>query len=126
LSKPFSYPVLLARLRALIRRGSSANTSVLSVGDLRMDVVAHRCWRGDTPISLTSKEFALLEYLAHRPGTMVTKSELLRHVWSDDRFDPNVVEVYVGYLRRKVDTPFGCRSIQTVRGSGYRLVATSR
>jgi DNA-binding response OmpR family regulator len=123
LSKPFSYPVLLARLRALIRRGSSPNSAVLAVGDLRVDLVTHHCWRGEVAIALTSKEFALLEFLAHRPGALVTKEELLRHVWNDDRFDPNVVEVYIGYLRRKIDTPFGCRSIETVRGSGYRLVA---
>ena len=123
LSKPFSYPVLLARLRALIRRGSSPQSAVLVVGDLRIDVATHECWRGEVPVELTPKEFALIEFLAHHPGAVLTKAELLRHVWDDDRFNGNVVEVYVGYLRRKIDVPFGRTSIETVRGSGYRLVA---
>jgi two-component system OmpR family response regulator len=123
LAKPFSYPLLLARLRALIRRGSTRQTATFTVGDLRLDISAHRCWRGDEAVDLTPKEFALLAYLAHREGEAVTKPELLHHVWDDDAIDTNVVEVYVGYLRRKIDTPFGRTSLETVRGSGYRLVA---
>jgi two-component system, OmpR family, response regulator len=123
LSKPFSYPVLLARLRALIRRGSSPQSALLVVGDLRIDVSTHECWRGEVRVELTPKEFALIEFLAHHAGVVVTKAELLRHVWDDERLDGNVVEVYIGYLRRKIDAPFGRSSIETVRGSGYRLVA---
>jgi len=123
LSKPFSYQVLLARLRALIRRGSSARSAVLVVGDLRIDVAAHQCRRGDVLVELTSKEFELLAFLAHHHGTVVSKDDLLRHVWNDDRFDTNIVEVYIGYLRRKIDAPFDLVSIETVRGVGYRLVA---
>ncbi|MEO5899785.1 MAG: response regulator transcription factor [Ilumatobacteraceae bacterium] len=122
LAKPFSYPLLLARLRALIRRGSSRHTNVINVGDLRIDVAAHRCWRGDTVITLTAREEALLLYLAHRAGEVVSKSDLVRHVWLDEETDPNVAEVYVGYLRRKIDAPFERASIETVRGRGYRLV----
>jgi DNA-binding response OmpR family regulator len=122
LSKPFSYPILLARLRALIRRGSTMRTSILSAGDLQIDVSAHRCTRGETEIELTPKEFELMAYLLLHAGRLVTKQELLRHVWSDDdTFDTNIVEVYVGYLRRKIDVPFGRTSIETVRGHGYRL-----
>ena len=123
LSKPFSYPVLLARLRALIRRGSAQRSSVLVAGDLRVDLVAHRCWRGDTEITLTPREFALVAYLALHVGELITKQDLLRHVWGDEDSDANVVEVYIGYLRRKIDAPFGRTSIETVRGGGYRLVA---
>jgi DNA-binding response OmpR family regulator len=122
LSKPFSYPILLARLRALIRRGSTMQTSILSAGDLQIDVVAHRCTRGGTDIELTPKEFDLVAYLLLHAGKLVTKQELLRHVWSDDdTFDTNIVEVYIGYLRRKIDIPFGRSAIETVRGHGYRL-----
>lgn len=124
LSKPFSYPVLLARLRALIRRGGSPQGAVIVHGDLRLDTKEHRCWRGEEEISLTRRELALLTYLLHRPGQAVSKAELLDHVWnqSDDR-DPNVVEVYVGYLRRKLDQPDGISHIETVRSFGYRLAA---
>ena len=122
LSKPFSYPILLARLRALIRRGSTFQTSILSAGDLQVDVVAHRCTRGEREIELTPKEFDLIAYLLLHAGTLVSKQELLRHVWSDDdTFDTNIVEVYIGYLRKKIDIPFGRSSIETVRGHGYRL-----
>ena len=121
LGKPFSYPLLLARIRALIRRSSSRLSSVVEVGDLRVDVSAHRCWRGDVEIELTAREDALLEYLAHRAGDVVGKAELLRHVWPDEDTDVNAVEVYIGYLRRKIDTPFGRTTIETVRGRGYRL-----
>ncbi len=125
LSKPFSYPVLLARLRALIRRGSTAQSAVFTIGDLSIDMSKHRCCRGEHEVELTAKEFALLAYLAHCEGRVVTRDDLLFHVWDGmDGFSTNVVEVYIGYLRRKIDSPFGRSSIQTVRGSGYRLVAS--
>ena len=122
LSKPFSYPVLLARLRALIRRGGSSQGAVLAHGDIRLDTREHRCWRGDEEVSLTAREFALLDYLLHREGEPVSKAELLQHVWdpSDER-DANVVEVYIGYLRRKLDRPGEPSHIDTVRSAGYRL-----
>jgi DNA-binding response OmpR family regulator len=122
LTKPFSYPVLLARLRALVRRGSTRQTSVVEAGDLRVDLAAHACWRGEHEVELTVREFGLLAYLLLHAGAVVSKQELLRHVWDDGTdFETNVVEVYVGYLRRKIDAPFGRSSIQTVRGRGYRL-----
>jgi two-component system OmpR family response regulator len=122
LSKPFSYPVLVARLRALLRRGARQRPAVLAVGDLRLDPAARTCQRGDTLIPLTTREFALLEFLARRCGEVVTKADLLAHVWEAGvDGDPNLVEVYVGYLRRKIDTPFGLATIHTVRGAGYRL-----
>ena len=122
LSKPFSYPVLLARIRALIRRGGAAHGAVLVHGDLRLDTSEHRCWRAGEEVPLTRREFALLTYLLHRPGQAVSKAELLDHVWDPvaDR-DPNVVEVYVGYLRRKLDVPAEPSHIETVRSFGYRL-----
>ncbi|HEY3810394.1 MAG TPA: response regulator transcription factor [Acidimicrobiales bacterium] len=122
LSKPFSYPVLLARLRALIRRGGSAQGAVLSHGDIRLDTREHRCWRAGEQVALTAREFALLTYLLHRRDEPVPKADLLQHVWdpSDER-DANVVEVYVGYLRRKLDRPGEPSHIDTVRSAGYRL-----
>jgi two-component system OmpR family response regulator len=122
LTKPFSYVVLLARLRALLRRGAAARPPVLSAGDLRVDPAAHRCFRGDVEIHLTPREFAVLEFLMRHAGEAVTKQAVLEHVW-DAGFegDANVVEVYVSYLRRKVDAPFGRAAIETVRGVGYRL-----
>ena len=124
LAKPFSYPVLLARLRALIRRSAGRADPVLAVGDLRLDTTSHQCWRADTAIELTAREFALLEYLALRAGAVVSKTELIDHVWDQARdHDLNVVEVYVGYLRRKIDAPFAEPLLHTVRGSGYRLAA---
>jgi two-component system OmpR family response regulator len=123
LSKPFSFVVLLARLRALIRRGAPPRPNVLTVGDLSLDPAARRVHRGDTEIRLTAREFALLEFLVRKDGDVASKSEILDHVWGIDfAGDPNVVEVYVGYLRRKIDQPFGVETIQTVRGAGYRLV----
>jgi DNA-binding response OmpR family regulator len=121
LGKPFSYPLLLARLRALIRRSSARASSVVVIDDLRLDLAAHRCHRGDVEIELTPREDALLGYLAHRAGHVVSKAELLRHVWPDEDTDANAVEVYIGYLRRKIDAPFGRSTIETVRGRGYRL-----
>jgi DNA-binding response OmpR family regulator len=124
LSKPFSYVVLLARVRALVRRGRRARPVVLEVGDLKLDPAAHRCWRGDTEVRLTAREFAVLEFLMSRAGDVVTKSDVLAQVWDFDfEGDPNIVEVYVRYLRRKLDEPFGRRSIETIRGAGYRLAA---
>ena len=123
LSKPFSYVVLLARLRALMRRGATKRPAVLTVGDLRLDPAGRSCQRGEQVVRLSPREFAVLEYLMRRAGQVVSKAELLAHVW-DFGFagDANVVEVYVGYLRRKLDVPFGRHSIETVRGAGYRLV----
>lgn len=123
LTKPFSYVVLLARLRALLRRGAPARPAVLAAGDLALDPASRTCRRGETEIGLTPREFSLLEYLLRRADEAVSKADILTHVW-DEHFDgdPNIVEVYVGYLRRKVDVPFGRRSITTVRGVGYRLV----
>ncbi|MHB8296665.1 MAG: response regulator transcription factor [Acidimicrobiales bacterium] len=125
LTKPFSYVVLLARIRALMRRGGGRRPSVLQAGDLSLDPAAHRCFRGSVEVRLTPREFSLLELLMRRPGEAVPKPEILEHVW-DSSFegDPNIVEVYVGYVRRKIDLPFGRRAIETVRGSGYRLEAS--
>jgi DNA-binding response OmpR family regulator len=97
---------------------------VIIVDDLRLDTASHRCWRADIVIELTAREFALLEYLAVRAGTVVSKTELVEHVWDQARDpDTNVVEVYIGYLRRKIDTPFARPLLHTVRGAGYRLSA---
>jgi two-component system, OmpR family, response regulator len=125
LSKPFSFMVLVARLRALARRGATPRPRELVAGDLALDPVYRTCRRGEVPIDLSRREFALLEALLRHADTNVTKAQLLREVWGEDfTGDDNVVEVYVGYLRRKVDLPFGRRSLQTVRAiSGYRLVA---
>ena len=124
LSKPFSFVVLVARLRALIRRGSLPRPAVLQVGDLVLDAVTRTCARGDHEIRLTAREYSLLEVLMRRAGEVVPKLELLERVWGKEfEGDPNVVEVYVGYLRRKIDQPFGHRTLETVRGAGYRLVA---
>ncbi len=124
LTKPFSFVVLLARLRALLRRGVPERPAQLRAGDLVLDPAAHRVCRGDTDVRLTAREFSVLEYLMRRADEVVTKDELLTHVWDEHLdLDPNIVEVYVGYLRRKLDAPFGRRSIETVRGAGYRLHA---
>jgi DNA-binding response OmpR family regulator len=124
LTKPFSYVVLAARLRALLRRGAVPRPAQLQAGDLSLDPASRRVRRGQTEIALTAREFAMLEYLIRRAGQVVSKSQLLEHVWdSYDSVDLNVVEVYAGYLRRKVDTPFGRQALQTVRGAGYRLAA---
>ncbi|MCP2359026.1 DNA-binding response OmpR family regulator [Nonomuraea thailandensis] len=121
LTKPFSYVVLVARLRALMRRDAGRRPSVLMAGDLSLDPARRRVERGQSPVELTPREFALLEYLMRRRDEVVSKSEILEHVWDTFDTDPNVVEVYVGYLRRKIDAPFGRNALQTVRGAGYRL-----
>ena len=122
LTKPFSFVVLLARLRALLRRGVTPRPASLTVDDLVLDPAAHTVKRGDTPIELTPREFSLLEFLMRRAGDAVSKADILHHVWDANyEGDANVVEVYVGYLRRKIDTPFDRQSVQTVRGAGYRL-----
>jgi DNA-binding response OmpR family regulator len=125
LSKPFSFMVLVARLRALLRRGATPRPRELVAGDLALDPIHRTCRRGGVPIELTRRECALLEALLHHTGNGVTKVQLLREVWGEDfEGDTNVVEVYVGYLRRKIDLPFGTRSLQTLRGiGGYQLVA---
>jgi two-component system OmpR family response regulator len=122
LTKPFSFVVLLAKLRALLRRGTPERPTVLRAGTLTLDPATRRVVRDGADIVLTTREFALLEYLMRHADRVVTKIELLDHVWDAAAdLDPNVVEVYVGYLRRKIDTPFECRSLETVRGAGYRL-----
>jgi two-component system, OmpR family, response regulator len=124
LSKPFSFVVLVARLRALARRGATPRPPILSVGDLVYDPLSRVCHRGDVAVPLSAREVALLEALMRRQGEVVAKRDLLQEVWGDDfDGDTNVVEVYVGYLRRKIDEPFGERTLQTVRGLGYRLAA---
>jgi two-component system OmpR family response regulator len=122
LTKPFSFAELLARLRALVRRGAPERPPVLRVGDLTVDPAGRRVARGDEPIELTAKEFALLEYLVRHPGEVLSRTRLIEHVW-DFAYDgdSNVVDVYVRYLREKIDRPFGKDSIETVRGAGYRL-----
>ena len=122
LSKPFSFAVLVARIRSLVRRGSRERPAVLEVGELRLDPASKQVHRGDVPIDLTSREFAVLEFLMRHGGEVVSKREVLQNVWDDDfEGDPNIVEVYVGHLRNKVDRPFERASIETVRGFGYRL-----
>jgi two-component system OmpR family response regulator len=122
LAKPFSYVVLLARLRALLRRGSTERPAVLSVDDLRLDPATHQVTRGECAVALTPRQFALLEFLMRRAGEVVSKTTILEHVW-DFAYDgdPNIVEVYVRQLRQRIDEPFGRQSLQTVRLVGYRL-----
>lgn len=122
MTKPFALDELLARLRALARRGALARPAVLQVGDLRLDPATHQAWRGDTPIDLSAREMALLETFVRRPGRVLSRGWLLEHAWPDHVEErSNVVEVYIGYLRDKIDRPFGVRSIENVRGVGYRL-----
>ena len=127
LTKPFSYVVLVAHLRALLRRGSVERPAVLAVGDLEVDPATRICSRGGVVIELTAKELAIVEFLARRSGEVVSKAELLEHAW-DFAYDgdPSVIEVHVSNIRRKIDKPFGTTSLLTVRGSGYRLVAEDR
>ena len=122
LTKPFSLAELLARLRALARRGPVERPAVLEVGDLRLDPATHEVWRGDDRIELSAREFGLLEAFMRRPGQVLTQLQLLEAAW-DLGYEQrsNVVEVYVRYLREKIDRPFGLGSIETVRGVGYRL-----
>ncbi|WP_127794577.1 response regulator transcription factor [Agromyces sp. LHK192] len=122
LVKPFRFAVLVARLRALIRRGARERPTVLEVGDLRLDPASRRVDRGGRAIELTAREFAVLQFLMRHAGAVVSKREVLSGVW-DHAFegDPNIVEVYIGRLRDKVDRPFGRSSITTLRGAGYRL-----
>jgi two-component system, OmpR family, response regulator len=123
LTKPFSFAELLARLRALARRGGVERPAELEVGDLRLDPAARRAWRGKVEIQLSPKEFALLETFMRRPGQVLSRLQLLEHAW-DFAYEnrSNVIDVYVRYLREKVDRPFGASSIETVRGVGYRLL----
>ena len=122
LTKPFSYAVLLARLRALFRRGRTERSPELRVADLRLDPARRRVWRGQTEIALSAKEFAVLETFMRHPGEVLSRFRLLEHAWDYDYENrSNVVDSYVRFLRRKIDRPFGVKSIETVRGVGYRL-----
>jgi len=123
-TKPFSFAVLVARIHALVRRGARERPTVIEIGDLRLDPAQRKVWRGDTAIELTSREFAVLEYLVRHAGQVLSKREVIGNVWDDDfDGDQNIVEVYVGHLRQKVDRPFDRGSIETVRGAGYRFAA---
>jgi two-component system OmpR family response regulator len=124
LVKPFAFDELLARLRALARRGSAERPAVLEAGDLRLDPATRRASRGNTEIALSQKEYALLETLMRRPGVVLSRLQLLEHAW-DDTYEnrSNVIDVYIRYLREKIDRPFGTDTIETVRGVGYRLRA---
>lgn len=124
LTKPFAFEELLARIHALTRRADQRQASRLEAGDLVIDLLAHQAWRGDRQLDLTSREFALLEYFLRHPGQVLSRQQILSAVWKLD-FDPesNVVDVYVRYLRRKIDRPGETSWITTVRGSGYRFEA---
>jgi two-component system OmpR family response regulator len=124
LTKPFSFAELLARLRALARRGAVERPAVLEVRDLRLDPAARRAWRGEHEVSLSAKEFRLLEVFMRHPGEVLTRYQLLEQAWDYDYENrSNIVDVYVRYLRDKIDRPFGVSQLETVRGSGYRLAA---
>jgi two-component system, OmpR family, response regulator len=121
-TKPFSYAELLARLRALVRRGAIERPTQLEVGALRLDPATRQVWRGEAEIELSAKEFAILETFMRRPGEVLSRFQLLEHAWDYDYENrSNVVDSYVRFLRRKIDKPFGVSSIETVRGAGYRL-----
>lgn len=125
LTKPFSFPVLIARLRALARRGARERPAVLEAGDLTLDPAARQAFRGDQEITLTAREMAVLDFLLRRRGEVVTRQEIIANIWGDSfTGDANIIEVYIGHLRAKVDRPFGRRAIETVRGVGYRLSGT--
>jgi len=124
LAKPFAFEELLARLRALARRGPVERPPVLAVGDLRLDPAGHRAWRGDVPLDLSAKEFAMLEIFMRNPGQVLSRFTLLEHAWEGEYENrSNVIDVYVRMLRDKIDRPFGLATLQTVRGVGYRLCA---
>ena len=124
LVKPFSLDELLARVRAMSRRGPIQRTVMLEVGDLRLDSARHQVWRGDTPIDLSRKEYAILEALMRHAGDVLSRFDLLEQVWGYDYENrSNIVEVYIRYLREKIDRPFGRNTLQTVRGVGYRVCA---
>jgi two-component system OmpR family response regulator len=121
LTKPFSFAELLARLRALERRGDGDGPA-LQVGDLRLDRAGRQAWRGNSEIELSSKEYSLLELFMKSPGHVLSRLEIIEQAWGDDfEHRSNIVEVYIRYLRHKIDRPFGVRSLETVRGAGYRL-----
>ena len=126
LTKPFSFDELFARLRALIRRGALERPAQLHCGGLRLDPATRQAWRGEAELELSPKEFALLELFLRHPGEVLTRTRILEHVW-DYTYDgvSNVVDQYIGYLRRKIDRPFGIAQLETVRGVGYRLRATT-
>jgi len=126
LTKPFAFEELFARVRSLVRRGPHEQSPLLEIGDLVLDPAEHSVRRGSQPVNLTPKEFALLQYFMQHPAEALTRARLLEHVW-DFAFDgdPNIVDVYVGYLREKIDRPFGRASLETVRGVGYRLRSES-
>jgi two-component system OmpR family response regulator len=127
LTKPFSLAELLARLRALVRRGPAPRPAELEVGDLRLNPATRQVWRGDQEVQLSPKEFNLLETFMRRPGEVLSAYQLLEHAWDYDYENrSNVVQVYVRYLREKIDRPFGVESLQTVRGAGYRLSGDGR
>ena len=120
--KPFAFAELLARLRALARRGAVERSAVIAVGDLRLDPGTHEVWRGETEIELSNKEFRLLETFMRHAGYVLSRTQLLEQAWEyDSTRRSNVVEVYIHYLRRKIDVPFGTASLETIRGAGYRL-----
>ncbi|MEQ8716140.1 MAG: response regulator transcription factor [Acidimicrobiales bacterium] len=122
LTKPFSFPVLVAHLRALLRRAGGQEPVALEVGDLRIDPGQRRVWRGDEEVDVTTRQFDVLEFLVRRAGQVLSKAEILAGVWDlDFDGDPNIVEVYIRRLRTRIDEPFGRSAIQTVRGAGYRL-----
>ena len=126
LTKPFDFGELLARLRALARRGPAERAAVLRVGDLELDPASRRVRRGDTDIELSTKEFQLLEVFMRNPGTVLSRFQLLEGAWDTDyEHRSNVIDVYVRYLREKIDRPFGVETIETVRGAGYRLIDLS-
>jgi two-component system OmpR family response regulator len=122
LTKPFSFVELLARLRALVRRGQAERPTVIEVGGLKLDPATRQVWRGESEIELSAKEFTLLSVFMRNPGIVLSRTQLLEQAWEYDfEHRSNVIEVYIRYLRRKIDHPFGVRSLETVRGAGYRL-----
>ena len=123
LTKPFGFGEFLARVRALLRREAMTRASIMRIADLELDTAARRVWRGGKEIELSGREYALLEYLVHHAGQVVTRDLLREKVWGDAAVESNVIDVYVGYLRQKIDTPFDRPLIQTVRGVGYQLRA---